>query len=78
VLESISTIIDANPTIGEHVLQGLKNGKVQARRTGANGMSVDQVLSCGIVKVFSTSAMKGWLSISSILSPCDGFAASAG
>ena len=50
-LEAISTIIDATPTICEKVLQDLNRGKAQPRRTGANGMSADQVLRCAIVKV---------------------------
>jgi IS5 family transposase len=50
-LEAISAIIDANPIVCEHVLQDLIKGKVQARRTGANGMSADQVLRCAVVKV---------------------------
>jgi transposase, IS5 family len=50
-LEAISAIIDSQPTICEHILQDLNKGKAQTRRTGANGMSADQVLRCTIVKV---------------------------
>ncbi len=49
-IEAISTI-DATPTICEKVLQDLNRGKAQPRRTGANGMSADQVLRCATVKV---------------------------
>jgi IS5 family transposase len=49
-LEVISSIIDANPTICELVLQDLNKGKIIAYRQGANGMSADQVLRCAIVK----------------------------
>lgn len=49
-LEMISKIIDANPTIGEHILQDLNQGKVVSQRAGAKGMSADQVLRCTIVK----------------------------
>ncbi len=50
-LEVISGIIDANPTICEHILQDLNRGKSEAQRTGAKGMSAEQVLRCIIVKV---------------------------
>lgn len=50
-LEAISAIIDATSTICEKVLQDLNKGKAQPRRTGANGMSADQVLRCATVKV---------------------------
>ena len=49
-LEMISKIIDANPTICDHILQDLNEGKVIAQRAGAKGMSADQVLRCLIVK----------------------------
>jgi transposase, IS5 family len=49
-LEMISKIIDANPTICDHILQDLNKGKVIAQRAGAKGMSADQVLRCMIVK----------------------------
>lgn len=48
-LEVISNIIDATPTICERVLQDLSHGKIFIRRTGANGMSADQVIRAGIV-----------------------------
>lgn len=50
-LEAISAIIDANPTICLHVLQELNGGKNPGHRTGANGMSADQVLRCAVVKI---------------------------
>ena len=37
-LEVISGIIDANPTISEHILQDLNRGKSEAQRAGAKGM----------------------------------------
>jgi len=49
-LEVISAIIDANPTICEHILQDLNRGKSESQRAGAKGMSADQVLRCLIVK----------------------------
>jgi IS5 family transposase len=50
-LEVISGIIDANPTICDHILQDLNRGKSEAQRAGAKGMSAEQVLRCIIVKV---------------------------
>ena len=50
-LEVISGIIDANPTISEHILQDLNRGKSEAQRAGAKGMSAEQVLRCIVVKV---------------------------
>jgi len=48
-LEAISRIIDNTPTICEYVLQDLNKGKTFHRRTGAQGMSADQVLRAAIV-----------------------------
>ena len=48
-LEAISTIIDSTPTICEYVLQDLNKGRIIKRRTGARGMSADQVLRAAIV-----------------------------
>jgi IS5 family transposase len=48
-LEIISKIIDDTPTICDYVLQDLNKGKIIKRRTGANGMSADQVLRAAIV-----------------------------
>jgi IS5 family transposase len=45
----ISRILDANPIISEMVLQDLTRG-VAKRRTGAEGMTADQVLRAAIVK----------------------------
>lgn len=50
-LEMISDIIDTNPTICSYVLQDLNKGKVEAQRSGAKGMSAEQVLRCTIVKI---------------------------
>jgi IS5 family transposase len=50
-LEVISGIIDANPTICEHILQDLNRGKSESQRAGAKGMSAEQVLRCLIVKI---------------------------
>ena len=50
-LEVISGIIDANPTICEHILQDLNRGKSAAQRAGAKGMSAEQVLRCVVVKI---------------------------
>ena len=48
-LEAISNIIDNTPTISEYVLQDLNRGRIMKRRTGARGMSADQVLRAAIV-----------------------------
>ncbi len=48
-LEAISKIIDNTPTICKRVLQDLNKGKTIIRRTGANGMSADQVIRAAIV-----------------------------
>ena len=48
-LEAISNIIDNTPTISEHVLQDLNRRRIIKRRTGARGMSADQVLRAAIV-----------------------------
>lgn len=48
-LEAISRIIDNTPTICEYVLQDLNKGKLFHRRSGAQGMSADQVLRAAIV-----------------------------
>jgi len=47
-LEMISTIIDNTPTICDYVLQDLNKGKIIKRRTGARGMSADQVLRAAV------------------------------
>ena len=49
-LEVISSIIDANSTICQYILQDLTAGKSEPQRAGAKGMSADQVLRCVIVK----------------------------
>ena len=48
-LEAISNIIDNTPTICDYILQDLNRGKIIKRRTGARGMSADQVLRTAIV-----------------------------
>ena len=48
-LEIISMLIDSTPTICDHVLQDLNEGKVKKRNTGAEGMSADQVLRTAVV-----------------------------
>ena len=48
-LEAISTIIDTTPNICQYVLQDLNKGRIIKRRTGARGMSADQVLRAAIV-----------------------------
>jgi IS5 family transposase len=50
-LEVISNIIDENPIICLHILQDLNAGKEESKRSGAKGMSADQVLRCAVVKV---------------------------
>ena len=50
-LTMISDIIDANATICSYILQDLNKGKVEAQRSGAKGMSAEQVLRCTIVKI---------------------------
>jgi IS5 family transposase len=49
-IEMISKIINDNPIICIHILQDLNKGKVEAQRSGAKGMSADQVLRCAVVK----------------------------
>jgi IS5 family transposase len=45
----ISNIIDNTPTICGYVLQDFNRGKIIKRRTGARGMSADQILRAAIV-----------------------------
>jgi transposase, IS5 family len=56
-LEMISNILDDTSTIYDHVLQDLNgNLKIERHRTGANGMSAEQVARAAIVmKLFSFS-----------------------
>ena len=49
-LESISRILDANPTICDLALQDLSEGSKKASRAGAHGMTADQVVRAAIVK----------------------------
>ena len=48
-LEAISNIIDNTPSISDYVLQDLNKGRIIKRRTGAHGMSADQILRTAIV-----------------------------
>jgi IS5 family transposase len=48
-LEVISRIIDNTPTICDYVLQDLNQGKIIKRKTGASGMSADQILRAAVV-----------------------------
>lgn len=48
-LEAINSIINTTPIIVDRVLQDLNGGKIVVRRTGANGMSAEQVLRSAIV-----------------------------
>ena len=50
-LAMISEIIDTSDTICSYILQDLNRGKVEAQRSGAKGMSAEQVLRCTIVKI---------------------------
>lgn len=49
-LEAINRILNKNHTTSELVLQDLCRGKRRQRRSGANGMTAEQVLRAGIVK----------------------------
>ena len=49
-LEVISRIFDNNPTISDLAMQDLSKGRKRARRSGANGMTADQVVRAAIVK----------------------------
>ena len=48
-LEIISRIIDSTPTICDYVLQDLNRGKFIKKKSGADGMSADQVLRSAVV-----------------------------
>jgi len=48
-LEVISIVLDSTPTICEYVLQDLNKGKVIKRKTGARGMTAEQVLRAAVV-----------------------------
>lgn len=49
-LEVINRIFDNNPTISDLAMQDLSKGRKRARRSGANGMTADQVVRAAIVK----------------------------
>jgi IS5 family transposase len=57
-LVMISSIIDGNPTICQHILQDLNRGKTVIKRTGADGMSADQVLRCAVIKTLFNFSYK--------------------
>lgn len=48
-LEVISSVLDCTPTICDHVLQDLNKGKILKKRTGARGMTAEQVLRAAVV-----------------------------
>jgi IS5 family transposase len=50
-LEAISRIIDSKPIICEYVMQDLCKGRPATAKSGANGMTADQVLRAAIVKM---------------------------
>ena len=50
-LEAISRIIDSKPIICEYVMQDLCKGRPATVKSGANGMTADQVLRAAIVKM---------------------------
>ena len=49
-LENISRILDANPTICDLAMQDLSEVSKKASRSGAHGMTADQVVRAAIVK----------------------------
>jgi len=49
-LEAINRIIDSKPTICEHVMQDLCKGRPANVKSGANGMTAEQVLRAAIAK----------------------------
>ena len=49
-LENISRILDANPTICDLAMQDLSDVSNKARRSGARGMTADQVVRAAIIK----------------------------
>ena len=49
-LENISRILDANPTICDLAMQDLSEGNRKTSRSGARGMTADQVVRAAIVK----------------------------
>jgi len=50
-LESINRIINRNPTICDHVMQDLSKGRPATTKSGASGMTAEQVLRAAIVKM---------------------------
>ena len=57
-LENISRILDANPTICDLAMQDLSGGNKKARKSGAHGMTADQVVRAAIVKQMFTFTYK--------------------
>jgi IS5 family transposase len=58
-LEAISRIIDSKPTICDHVMQDLCKGRSATVKSGANGMTAEQVLRAAIVKMLYGFTYKG-------------------
>ena len=57
-LEAISIVLDSTPTICDHVLQDLNKGKILKSRTGARGMTAEQVLRAAVVmRLYSFTSM---------------------
>ena len=48
-LEAISIVLDSTPTICDHVLQDLNKGKIIKRRTGARGMTAEEIIRAAVV-----------------------------
>jgi IS5 family transposase len=48
-LEAISIVLDSTPTICDYVLQDLNKGKIIKRRTGARGMTAEQIIRAAVV-----------------------------
>ena len=48
-LEAISIVLDSTPTICDHVLQDLNKGRIIKRRTGARGMTAEQIIRAAVV-----------------------------
>lgn len=57
-LSMISSIINSDPTICQHILQDLNKGKAVSKRTGADGMSADQILRCAVIKTLFNISYK--------------------
>ena len=70
-LEAISTIIYRYSYHLCYVLQDLNKGKIFKRRTGARGMSAEQVLRAAVVmRIFEFTYEKDAISIDTVLVDC--------